>query len=388
MMRLPGYTSPSNLHRRAECPGSQVAESHYPFVEDSKFSSSGKLQHAEMWCHTNQEYPTLRDRLNADELRATQRAGHLVREYKKNSNFDALFGSEEVKIDGGEWNTVIDYLEVIGQRALVVDYKFGRGAVEAVESNLQMMAMAVAVWKKYEINEITVVVIQPSAEQQLTDAIYGATDLQNAEIYLKTIWENANTPNAPRIPGAHCKYCRHAGNCVEAAEEVKDLIQIGATQEAVARLDAGQLGLALHRFKIAEAIGEAVKEETRRRLHGGEEIPGFRLGKPKQYQNLRGVDTRKAYQLLLDSPLVQAPGTFTTGRFYQSISVSLPKLSEQVQEHLQIPLPKAKKALEEILGNLIIRTESIPSVEATPEALKLGKEARQKKLKPVSAGEV
>jgi hypothetical protein len=93
-------------------------------------------------------------------------------------------------------------------RALLIDYKTGRGSVEHASENLQLRALAVLAAEKWEVHDVTVAIIQPMAGHP-TMARYRANDLRTRpEGQARTPANGAEgRPHAPkpvRLPLPRC----------------------------------------------------------------------------------------------------------------------------------------------------------------------------------------
>jgi hypothetical protein len=174
-------------------------------------------------------------------------------------------------------------LVVVGKaRALVVDYKTLLGEVEPAVGNMQLRTLAVLVFEEHEVDEVVVSIVQPLAGPP-TVAIYTRADLEQAAAEIYGLVEEIKRPGLPRIPsGAACKYCRARGACPEAmavavAPPVENL-PAGITAPAIAAALTGDtLGRFLDQAKVADAVIEACRQEAKRRLAAGEQVPGWKL---------------------------------------------------------------------------------------------------------------
>lgn len=116
-------------------------------------------------------------------------------------------------------------LEVQEERATVVDYKFGRGAVEAAEYNYQLAALAVLVSDNYKgISAVRAVIIQPRAldkSRRITECEYSKADIDAAREAINAACKEAiEAENPAQKCGYWCKYCPSSYRCKAAQEAI------------------------------------------------------------------------------------------------------------------------------------------------------------------------
>ena len=156
-----------------------------------------------------------------------------------------------------------DGLLIDAPRALVYDFKTGRGKVEKAEGNLQLRALAVLVKEKYpQILELTAAIIQPFAEGDKVDCVvYESEELLWARAELESALDKADEENAPRIPGAEqCQYCLAKSDCPEAEQEALSLVSTSVDM-ILARMPK-----LLDRCILAENIVKAIREKAKEEL--------------------------------------------------------------------------------------------------------------------------
>lgn len=237
--------SASNLDAYASCPGRYWAEQGMAY-QPSPFAEEGNLLHAAM----------------AKSL-TEQQDKSLTREQRRLVKFCGDRGSELIQkhvpdlVDWRrEWKGQIRFAEGIvsgicdftawnAETALVVDWKFGRGEVEPIQSNYQLRAYAVMVARESFVQSVVVAIVQPHADRDLKvqTCEYDKYAIGAAEEDLNNLVTRiANTK--VRTPGeSQCRYCKALGTsrCPESAELSKSLVQIEArdvmpTGEELARL--------------------------------------------------------------------------------------------------------------------------------------------------------
>ena len=160
-------------------------------------------------------------------------------------------------------------------RALVIDYKTGRGDVEDATGNLQLRALAVLVsgldaW----IDSVTVAIVQPLAGPPSV-CRYDIAELQRAAIEIDEIMAKANATGQPRNPGPWCKYCRAAGTarCPESKANVRELCVVEAAGPVADR----DLPALLNACDAAEVAIMAIRTRAKCALQSGQSIEGWTL---------------------------------------------------------------------------------------------------------------
>lgn len=311
-----GKPSASGMHRLCKCPGSWLLESQCPPSEESADAAEGTLLHAHM------EHGTLPEDAEQAELiqwcrDEEHRMERVVWPEVDITGADVV-REERMWADDGSFSGQADYLAVCDDRALVIDYKFGRGEVAAPEANAQLGALALLVWQRWpHVSEVYVSILQPRVSRKPQIVKYAADDLGVMEHYLRQSIELARRPGARLVPGAlQCKYCRALAVCpaqMELARQVTaaDFLAV----KGWAMWDGPQKRRAYDVAKLAEKWAHAVlgkvegdlakhKEAVREHEadpehvpHPGESpIPGLSLGKGRS--SFTVTDAQKAFATL------------------------------------------------------------------------------------------
>lgn len=231
-------------------------------------------------------------------------------------------------------------------RAVVIDYKFGRGEVEHAVANHQLRFAAAVLGEAYdELQTVVVAINQPRAEgDRFTHAIYNREDLRKAWHEQFDILAYALDPTAARKPSyAACKYCpaKGTGACPESSKAVVELAGLPPST------DPDELADRLKKAKLAEVVIEAWREQARTLLDAGGVVPGWHL---KAGQKRKSVtDTERAFQTL------SAAGLITPELFVKACTVKLGDLSEIVADTQGMKKAAAASRVEEALrSNLLI----------------------------------
>jgi len=93
-------------------------------------------------------------------------------------------------------------------KAIVVDFKFGRGKVQSVHRNLQLACYAEGIRKQYDLASVEVCILQPALD--FVDlAPHSNSNVEQA----RDIASRTQNPEAALVPGVHCLYCKASGQC-------------------------------------------------------------------------------------------------------------------------------------------------------------------------------
>jgi len=104
-----------------------------------------------------------------------------------------------------------DLLGRIGNRAVVLDWKFGDGVAVSVEENAQLMFYAAAAMRTPEtkwvfegVEDVELIIVQPPFVKRWVTTV---ERIKAFEADLKTAVTRALKPDAPLAAGDHCKWC-------------------------------------------------------------------------------------------------------------------------------------------------------------------------------------
>lgn len=123
----------------------------------------------------------------------------------------------------------IDWAGHVDGKWLVLDLKSLYGDVEPPDQNWQLLSQATCIGDDddvrnmngvAEIKEITCGIVQPLITLKPELVRYTAHDLARAKLTILKKLDEAAAPNAPRIPGLHCKWCPASSYCPESAADL------------------------------------------------------------------------------------------------------------------------------------------------------------------------
>ncbi len=337
--------SASSLERIAACPGSHAAEQGLPY-KPSDAAAEGTLLHEVM--------SGARD---TKGLKSAQRRYINFCGEQGRSLLAEHVDAEKPEIVK-EWysqarlldsivSTKLDFVAWGDTKALVIDWKFGHEAVDRAEVNLQLRPYAIiAAQEKPSTEVVSVAVVQPtvSPEERVTVAQYTREDIQQAKEEVNAILWAASKTDAPRTPGAHCKYCKALGTnrCPESVDVATSLIPL--TKAQVMPVGA-ELAKFVNAWQILKPMGEALMEHAREQLLADpDSIPGWVLTPDIPIRKLNNVDVAWA---AAESAGVSAE------QFMGACTVSIGPLEEALREKFGWRAKDTRNEFAKIMGEAI-----------------------------------
>ena len=254
----------------------------------------------------------------------------------------AIIKEERLWYRNDKFSGVPDYIAMRDGLCLVVDYKTGPIKVANASDNRQLMWLAVLVNRKYRVKEVTVSIIQPTCGPP-TVQTYDKTALVKARNRVNAVLRRMADGNAfLRAGEKQCKYCKAKELCP--ALQSKALAIQRVTD--ITALTPVQLSEALHVIPALKGMCDAIEERARTMLENDSQaIPTYELTAGRTTR--RVTEPQVALERLLGDDLLSDAG------FLQSVSVSLSKLTKQVQQYAELGPSEAKKAVNTSLHGLI-----------------------------------
>jgi len=203
--RLP---SASGMERLALCPGSFLLEVERGEKTTSDDAALGNRIHDWLAWRNVQLAPEEQELADACDAQANQ----LMTEWRCTGDAPKVEIIREQRLwardaDGLErtWSGKPDVVIIAEdpatgtRRALVVDYKTGRGDVTEAAGNMQLRALAVLVAEEFNVTEVRVAIVQPLAGRP-TVCDYDDIALAVAKVEIDAIVRRATTPGQERRP--------------------------------------------------------------------------------------------------------------------------------------------------------------------------------------------
>ena len=297
----------STAKRVMNCPGSVALCAKMPPQPSSKYANEGTLLHniiAEVLEHdkkpvdflgTTYEDVTFTKALLEDKLYPALDLLNLV---DPNCEMDIAV---ETRVGFGDFLPDVygstDLLGRIGQRAIVLDWKFGDGVAVEAEENPQLMFYAAAAMRTPEVQwvfegatEIECIIVQPP---ELKRWVTTPERIKKFEQELKLAVKLAQSDKAPLKVGDHCRWCSAKPTCP---------LMTGAVDRALhAQLDilnVEQISTYLRQADMLEQWITDVRSLAHQILEAGKPLPGWKLV-PKRATR-QWVDEDKAFVAMLN----------------------------------------------------------------------------------------
>ena len=250
-----------------------------------------------------------------------------------------------------------DLIGRLGNRAIVLDWKFGSGVAVDVEENAQAMFYAAAamrtpatMWAFQGATEIECIIVQPPSVKRW---VTYPSRIASFELELVLAVRGAMLSDAPLSSGDHCRWCAAKPICP---------VMTGAVDRALKNklhaIDAAQIGVYLKQAELLEAWISGVNELAYQMLDEGLSVPGYKLV-PKR-STRKWIDDEVALEAL------EALGWPTRGLV--EMTVISPAKAEKLLKKQKLPLP-ADLVVSISTGNTLV-TEDDPR----PAVMQIGKQ--------------
>jgi hypothetical protein len=184
-----------------------------------------------------------------------------------------------------------DLIGRINDRAVVLDWKFGRGEVD-VEENEQLLFYAAAAmrtkgleWAFEGVSEVEMVIVQPPAVKRWTTTVARVKQFERDLVHAVTSSQNAS---APLKVGDHCRYCPAKPICPQMTGAAERALKV-----QIKDLDLAKIGEYLATADLVEKWIGDLRDLAHQILESGEPVPGYKLV-PKRALR-QWVDEDKAY---------------------------------------------------------------------------------------------
>ena len=272
----------STAKRVINCPGSVALVAKMPPQASSKYAEEGTVLHG-----------CMEDLLADGEMGDVIAKHNLLPEQAEKLQFclDALdqidpeqkmqFVQEvEVEFEGvkaleGVFGNA-DLIGRIGDRAVVLDWKFGDGVMVEAEESEQGLFYAAAAMKTSKVQwafdgaeEIEIVIVQPPHVRRWVTTFKRVHEFERE---LVVAVQAAKRPDAPVVIGDHCRWCTAKPICPQVSGAVDRV-----THTALATVDPEALGQALALAERLEDFIADARKLAQARLEKGMPVPGYKL---------------------------------------------------------------------------------------------------------------
>jgi len=169
-----------------------------------------------------------------------------------------------------------DLLGRIGNRAIVLDWKFGDGVAVGVEENEQLLFYAAAAMRTSSVawvfdgaTEIECVIVQPPSVKRWVTTVERVKIFENN---LVASVKESQKKNAGLSAGEHCRWCAAKPICPKMTGAVER-----ALQEQLASLNADMIGGYLKNCDLLEQWITDLRALAHQMLEADKPVPGWKL---------------------------------------------------------------------------------------------------------------
>lgn len=169
-----------------------------------------------------------------------------------------------------------DLLGRIGDRAIVLDWKFGDGVVVDAEENPQLLFYAAAAMRTPEVEwvfkgakEIECIIVQPPMVKRWVTTPARVQEFEQELAYAVRL---SSWPSPPMQSGDHCRWCTAKPICPQMTGEVERALKV-----QLADLPKEQIALQLAQADVIEDYLKDLRALALRMLENGQPVPGYKL---------------------------------------------------------------------------------------------------------------
>ena len=328
--------SASSASRWVNCPASFKRCSGLP--EESSAAEEGTMLHkiCELLNKGEGGAQELCAALDAEQSKAIDRAiavtdGELYilegEDYKAEQIYERRLWSKS-----GLYSGKADALFVLGNKAVVIDYKFGRGDVEPADFNWQLAALAVLAADNYGVENVRACIVQPRApdrDRRFTAVEYSRGDIDAARRALDAATKTAMSDGAPAKCGAWCKYCKFASQCPEARAELEAVAKTAESFEITPENAADTF----RKIKVLQGVLDAMTAKIKA-LAFVQDVPGLKWVDGAKRAKL--ADAQKVFEFF--AQIISAE------KFLGAVKVEKGKLEKLYVETVKAMEPEKTKA--------------------------------------------
>ena len=357
----------STAKRVINCPGSVVLVQKMPPKPSNKYADEGTLLHnviaeivmtdnpPEHYLGTKYEDQVLTQELIDIKLKPALAA---LDELDPNKEMEI---EAETRVGFGDLLPDVfgstDLIGRIGNRAIVLDWKFGDGVAVDVEDNPQLMFYAAASmrtesakWAFEGVDEIEMVIVQPPAVKRWVTT---PARIAEFEKQLVNAVKEAQKPNAKLQTGDHCRWCAAKPVCPQMTGAVDR-----ALKTSIDNLDAPTISAYLKNADMLEQWITDLRALALQMLDSGAKLPDYKLVAKRAIR--QWTDEDKAKVALFAFGLTESE--------VMESSVISPAKAEKV-------LKKRKLGLPDDLVVAISSGNTLASVDdPRPEVVQIGKQ--------------
>jgi len=219
-----------------------------------------------------------------------------------------------------------DIVGRMGNRGILLDWKFGDGvAVDAEENPQGLFYVAAALrttktkWAFKDVEDVEIIIVQPPYVKRWVTT---PARVKQFEADLMLAVRAAEQPDAPLAAGDHCRWCTAKTICPVVSGAVAR-----ATRTAIKTVNVDRLAEALGQIDLLEGYIKDARDMAQQLLEAGVEVPGWKLV-PKRATR-KWVDDKKVLTTLTEAGL----------NIEQLTDPKSPAQMEKVLKKHNVPMP-------------------------------------------------
>ena len=326
----------SSAKRVLNCPGSVALVAKMPPQASNRFMAAGTALHSAVDLLINDgtsPHALLGktfDGVTLDEDHCDKLESALMLLDEVDPEEDMSF-TTEARVDFGDLLPGVfgstDVLGRLGNRAIVLDWKFGDGVIVSAEENEQLLFYAAAAmrtaatkWAFEGATEIECVIIQPPAMRRWVTTPGRVREFERQLVHAV---KQAEKPDAPLILGEHCRWCTAKPICPQMTGAADQTLAV-----KIADLDAQKISTYLKNASLLETWIKDLRDLALSMLETGQSLPDFKLVATRATRSWTDAD--KAKVALFAFGLKES----------EVVSVVSPAQAEKVLKKHKLKLPK------------------------------------------------
>jgi hypothetical protein len=249
-----------------------------------------------------------------------------------------------------------DLMGRIGNKAIILDWKFGSGVIVTAEENEQLMFYAAAAMRTPEAQwvfdgatEVELVIIQPPMIRRWTTTI---ERIKQFERQLVKAVKAAEQPDAELKAGEHCRWCAAKPVCPQMTGAVDRALQVQLKE-----IDAATLGQYLAKADVLEGWITDLRALAFQLLEKNIPVPGYKI--VQKQARRQWADEAKAIAALHDMGVPR-------GELFSPEEIRSPAQIEKVLKKRKLALP------DDLVKSVSSGTTLASEDDSRPAVLQLG----------------
>jgi len=234
------------------------------------------------------------EKLLEEDLPAFESGKQMLAEILPKEEPDTLLLEYGFRYPDGAYAGTVDRIQFHGDRAIMIDYKFGWNPVDHPSGNAQFQDYTVKAFDEWlHIDEIDVYMLAPRLKV-IQMHTYKRSDVPRLKARIDMIHERQRTGGL-RQATDNCRFCKHVGTCHEAYNTFSNPTNELPVLNHDWSIDtAEEVSAALKVLPVATAWFDSFKKSVNckaiKLMEIGVEVEGFRLGTRKGASKVIDID--------------------------------------------------------------------------------------------------